>query len=401
MNTSPTAVSLFAGAGGLDIGLERAGWHVRVATDKWADSMETLRRSKAARIRVSGSRRLHLGRTRLLTADIEDLRAADLCAEGPDGIVPPALLAGGPPCQPWSSAGSQKGLADPRGRAVGEYLRLVDEMKPHFLLFENVRGLLTARGRTGRPGEVLKEIQHDLTSMGYATRIATLNAADYGAAQRRVRLLLIGTRTHQLPEFPEPTHDKGGDHGRAPWVSLGNFLRTLPSPNITDIVRPTGSRAAELRSLTPGTGIKTRGQVMSNRPGGQWGYRQDSFLADLDLPSRTIRGAATPDWVRLPQETDLRRLTWGECAALQGFPAEWEFAGGTSSVFLQIGNAVHTGVGEVLGRALLEALAAGPAHEPASTPPWPPELERRIKYTLSEQKVNGHLRARPLATRSA
>lgn len=401
MSKQPTAISLFTGAGGLDIGLERAGWHVQVATDVWADSMQTLHRSKKARIPVAGTQRLHLARTRLLTADVGDLSAADLCRKGPDGLETPDLLAGGPPCQPWSSAGHQKGLADPRGRAVGEYLRLVDEIRPHFLLFENVRGLLTARGRTGRPGEVLKGVQQELADMGYATRVATLNAADYGAAQRRVRLLLIGTRDHALPDFPEATHARGGAHARHPWVRLGDFLQDQPAPDPVDIVRPRGARAVELRQLEPGTGIKTHGKVMNNRPGGQWGYRQDSFLADLDLPSRTIRGAATPDWVRLPGEEDIRRLTWRECAGLQGFPADWDFAGGISSVFLQIGNAVHTGVGEVLGRSLLEALQAGPAEAAPTTPPWPSELERRIKYTLSEQKVNGQLRSRPLVARTA
>ena len=86
----------------------------------------------------------------------------------------------------WSSAGLQKGLGDPRGQLIAHYLRLIGELQPRFVIFENVRGLLTARGATGTPGEVLRSIQDDLYELGYSSRVATLNAADYGAAQRRV-----------------------------------------------------------------------------------------------------------------------------------------------------------------------------------------------------------------------
>jgi DNA (cytosine-5)-methyltransferase 1 len=391
--TPAQAVSLFSGAGGLDIGLERAGWDVVSATDIMRDSMRTLIESQAAGIPVRGRPSTHMAGTRLIEADVRELSASDLRPQHAVEGWRPDLLVGGAPCQPWSSAGHQKGLEDPRGQLIAHMLRLIDETSPRLVLFENVRGLVTAAGPNGVPGEVLRSIQQDLADMGYASRVATLNAADYGAAQRRVRLLLMATSDHTLPGFPEPTHDRLQAHGRKPWVSLRELLASLPAPDVADVVRPSGERAEALRALVPGKGIKTGGRVMNNRPGGHWGYRQDSFLADLDLPSRTIRAASTPDWIRLPGE-DLRRLTWRECAALQGFPRDWAFTGNMASRFKQIGNAVQVDMAEAVGEVLLDALRRGPSETPPVTPPWPPELVKRVRYTQSEHRVNGSLRVR-------
>ena len=171
-------------------------------------------------------------------------------------------------------------------------IRLVDELRPRYVLFENVRGLVTAVGPKGAPARSCAASRRDLRDHGYSSRIATLNAADYGAAQRRVRLYLIATADHELPEFPEPTHHRYGENGLKPWVSLGELLDSLPPAPPDAVVRPNGVDGDALRQLSPGTGLRTKGRVMNNRPGGQWGYRQDAFLADLGLPSRTIRTAA-------------------------------------------------------------------------------------------------------------
>jgi DNA (cytosine-5)-methyltransferase 1 len=393
-------VSLFSGAGGLDIGLERAGWNVAVASDFAPYAMTTLRRTQAAKVSIRGRRGHHLEDTRLLEVDVRDLTARELRPTGADSNWRPDLVVGGPPCQPWSSAGLQRGLGDPRGQLIAHYLRLIGELKPKYVVFENVRGLATARGATGTPGEVLRSIQDDLFELGYSSRVGTLNAADFGAAQRRVRVILIASAEHVLPLYPSATHGRAPDGDVAPWISLRSVLASLPEPAEADVVRPKGSRADALRALTPGTGIKTVGRVMANRPSGQWGYRQDAFLADLDLPSRTIRAAATPDWVQLPGDTDIRRLTWRECAAIQGFPAEWEFAGTTSQRFMQIGNAVQADLAEAIGTTLLSALRQGEIAESRQRPALSAELEERIRYTIAEEKTNGHLRQRSIALKA-
>jgi DNA (cytosine-5)-methyltransferase 1 len=275
--------------------------------------------------------------------------------------------------------------------------RLTDELRPRLVFFENVQGLVTAVGPNREPGEILHLIKKSFEDLGYATTFALLNSADYGAAQRRVRLYMLASEKYTLPEIPEPTHSRESEGAlfdvRKPWISLGELLSGMPEPDPVDIVRPSGERAEQLYALVPGTGIRTGGVIENNRPGGHWGYRQDSFLADLTLPSRTIRAAATPDWIRLPDGT-MRRLTWLECAVLQGFPQGWAFTGTVASKFKQIGNAVQADVAQALGESLMRSLVRGPIKVVSSSAPLPPEFHRRVRYTRSEHRTNGAHRVR-------
>ncbi|MGH3664586.1 MAG: DNA cytosine methyltransferase, partial [Egibacteraceae bacterium] len=391
----PSVVDLFCGAGGLSSGLEEAGWQSVAAVDSDPSCLRTLESTQQARLPVvEDPERLYLERTRLLLADVAELSASDLRPGGVPRNWRPDLLAGGPPCQPFSSAGKQGGVQDPRGRLFLEFVRLANELRPHHVLFENVRGLMTARTPDGQPGGVLQLIQRSFAEIGYACRFATLNAADYGAPQRRVRLFVFATTDRPLPGFPEPTHARDPDGlpgvARKPWVTLEEFLAEQPVPDAVDVVRPSGRRIRELGALTPGTGLRTGGRVEANRPGGHWGYRQDCFLADLGLPARTIRAASTPDWIRL-DDGSLRRLTWRECAGLQGFLSGWRFEGTIASRFRQIGNAVQGDVARALGETLLDAWRCGGRAKPVS-PPWPDEFHRRVRYTEMEHRVNGAYR---------
>ncbi len=390
-----SVIDLFCGAGGLSSGLERAGWDTVSAVDFDADCVRTLEASKAARISIAGSGRTYLQEARLLHADVAAIRAADLRPEGASMRWRPDLLAGGPPCQPFSSAGHQRGLHDPRGQLFLEFVRLAAELKPRFILFENVAGLVTAKGLDGQPGGVLELVQSSFEEIGYFCRFALLNAADYGAPQRRVRLFMIAAANERLPEFPHPTHSKAASASLfdeiKPWFSLGDFLASCADPDPSDVVRPSSRRAAEMAELRPGTGLKAGGIVEANRPGGHWGYRQDSFLADLSLPSRTIRAASTPDFVRLA-DGSMRRLTWSECAGLQGFPGAWHFQGNASSKFRQIGNAVQGQIAYAIGIALGTA-ARQAKRGKAESAEWPASFHRRLRYTVAEAEVNGEHRA--------
>lgn len=401
MSVSPTVVSLFSGAGGLDIGLERAGWHTVVATDVDPAAVASLRASQAANIPVAGdAARTHLSGTNIVEADISDLRGSDLRPAGAKASWRPSLLAGGPPCQPWSSAGLQLGFKDSRGLLIGQMLRLADELKPRYVLMENVRGLLTAAGPHGQHGEAIRMIHAEWENLGYAVSWALLNAADYGAGQRRVRLVMIATADQHLPAFPPPTHgEEAGLHLRR-WVSLADVLTTVPEPDAADVVLPTGKRAEEILALKPGTGIRTGGVVEHQRPGGHWGYRQDSFLADLSLPSRTIRAASTPDWIRAADGT-VRRLTWRECAALQGFPREWCFEGTRDAKFRLIGNAVQTDMAQAVGNVLLDGLSRGVAAPRPESPPWPAYFDRRIRGAAADHRANVASRKRHQRTEKA
>ena len=388
--TEFTAVSLFTGAGGLDIGLERVGFHTESAVDSDADCVASLCVNQQAGISC-GDGREHLAGTTLLSAPIEELNATHLRPAGAGRGWTPDLMAGGPPCQPFSSSGKMLSVEDPRGKLFQHFVRLADALGPKVILFENVRGLVTARGPLGEPGEVLNMVKDSFEKIGYATTFALLNAADYGAPQRRVRCFMMATRCMAMPQFPDATHAESPAadlfDARLPWVTLGEHLDSLPPPTPNEIVRPTPALAKQLAGIPTGSGLKSAGAREATRPGGHWGYRQGTFIADLDQPARTITASASQDWIRL-EDGSLRRLTLRECASLQGFPREWHFAGPVASRFRQVGNAVPSVFGEVLGEALIVALRGGRLAKPVSTP-LPREFITAVNYTQREQRRNG------------
>ncbi len=388
-----TVVSLFTGAGGLDLGLEQAGFRTVSAVDNEPDCARTLRNNQAAIIR-HGDGPPYLEGAKVIHAGIETLQPADLRPSSADRNWVPDLMAGGPPCQPFSSSGKMLSVGDPRGRLFEDFVRMAEGLKPRLILFENVRGLVTARGPKGEPGEVLDMVRGAFEEVGYATTFALLNAADYGCPQRRVRCFMMATRCTRLPEFPEATNSElptpGLFGGLPKWVSLGEYLATLTPPSNEEIVRPTERLAALLAGVAAGSGLKSAGARETTRPGGHWGYRQGTFIADLAQPARTVTASASQDWIRLP-DGSLRRLTLRECAGLQGFPPEWHFAGPVASKFRQVGNAVPSVFGRVLGRALIEALEGGRRPKPDSAP-LPHGFQLAITYTRREHARNGESR---------
>jgi DNA (cytosine-5)-methyltransferase 1 len=176
---------------------------------------------------------------------------------------------------------------------------------------------------------------------------------------------------------------------------LREALADFPIEGSTDVVWANEAMEAKLSDVEPGRGIRVGGIVEKNRPGGHWGYRQDGFIADWDQPARTVRAASTPDWLRMADGRH-RRLTWQECARLQGFPDDWAFQGKLASRFRQIGNAVPVELARALGGTVAATLRSGPVNRASVTSsPWPASFARRIRYTKSEHRLNGHLRAKP------
>ena len=168
---------------------------------------------------------------------------------------------------------------------------------------------------------------------------------------------------------------------------MQDFLATRPVPPEAEFIRPSAKLQALLQDSPGGSGLKSAGAREATRPGGHWGYRQGTFVADLRQPARTVTGSASQDWIRLP-DGSLRRLTLGECAGLQGFPDGWQFAGPVASRFKQVGNAVPSIFGRVLGHAILTALARGQRTPPESAP-LPREFLSAVSYTKREQARNG------------
>ena len=328
-------LDLFCGAGGLSLGLTRSGFTpvAAVEIDQYA---------------CATYRSLH-PRTDLLHADIRQVSFRRL-----RGDV--AVVAGGPPCQPFSTGGLRRGAADPRD-GFPAFLRVLDEVRPDCVLIENVAGL--GRGSTA---PYLRALLDELADRGFAVSWTTLAATDYGVPQRRERVFIVGTRDGKF-DFPSPTHGPGRGHS---WLPAGSVLSVdeqfgEPNPSIV-----TYARKPDLRP-SPYDGLLFNG---GGRP------------IDLDAPARTILASAggnkTPFIDTLgvvpPYHAHLmdggrprsgrvegaRRITVAESAALQTFPPEARFAGPRSAQYTLVGNAVPPQLAEAVGQALHDALTMAP-----------------------------------------
>jgi DNA (cytosine-5)-methyltransferase 1 len=387
-------VSLFAGAGGLDLGLELGGWSCLYATDIDAKAVETLSRNRGLKL----GRRRAMSDTIVERNDVSFLTGDAILSKAGKRRGDIALLAGGPPCQSWSSAGHQLGFDDPRGRLFEDYVRIAASLDARWLVFENVRGLLTARGKDGEPGSALEQIRMALLKAGWETHIDLLNAANYGVPQRRVRLIILGYRAGDEPQLPSPTHTLDNDSMLEKWVTLRDALRSLPAPAPDEIIRPGEKLLAELSLLPPGCGVKSPGKKETTRPGGHWGYKQGAFLADPDRPARTVTASGQQDWI-MDERLGIRRLTPRECAALQSFPGDWQFEGSRADKYRLIGNAVPPKLAQKIGESLLGSgkrttHAAASQSQPGSPRPMPLpiHLQAAIEYTRRDSARNGESR---------
>jgi DNA (cytosine-5)-methyltransferase 1 len=373
----PKYVSLFSGAGGLDIGLERAGLEPVSLCEIENEFCNTLKRNQGW---MHSDGRTYLEHAKILNADIREVSHKDLFSgSGLD------LVVGGPPCQAFSSSGKQLSVLDPRGALVSEFYRIVDALKPKMFLFENVRGLVTARDKAGEPGGVVTQLIHILEEIGYSCRAGLLNSADYGSHQRRVRCFIVGSRKGEAPDFPEPEFQKGAGLFGSNWRSLQEFLATHADADEENFTYPSKALLAQLQDIPDGCGIKSSGKAEATRPGGHWGYRQGTFIADLSLPARTVTGSASQDWVRW--NNVLRRLTFNEVKLLQGFPEDWTVEGTKAQQYKQIGNAVPTVFGEALGNIIASHLNNFPSAKPVRIG-VPDSFKGYMEYTKRDHARN-------------
>ena len=373
----PRYVSLFSGAGGQDIGLERAGLQPVSLCEIEKVFCNTLESNQGWQHSDNGA---YLEKAKILNADIRDVSHKDLFSGS--GLE---LVVGGPPCQAFSSSGKQLSVLDPRGALVSEFYRIVDALKPKMFLFENVRGLVTARDKSGEPGGVVTELIHILEEVGYSCRAGLLNSADYGAHQRRVRCFIVGSRKGEAPNFPEPEFQKGAGLFGSNWESLHNFLAVHADKHEENFTYPSKALLEQLKDIPAGSGIKSPGRAEATRPGGHWSYRQGTFIADLSLPARTVTGSASQDWVRW--NGVLRRLTFNEVKLLQGFPESWVVQGTKAQQYKQIGNAVPTVFGEALGKIIASHLDNFPSTKPVHIG-VPESFKGYMAYTKKDHARN-------------
>lgn len=368
-------VEVCAGAGGWGLGLHRAGW--RGTGIEWdADAAETHRR--------------HVGPC--ITGDITTEPTPH----------PADLVCGGVPCQSFSTAGDRGGLDDPRGQLFRALLRHAADANARCVALENVRGLISCGA--------LPVILAAFRAHGYEPVHALLNACDYGVAQNRVRLFIVGFRdAADLARFrwPAPTHGAPGNlWGLAPWrtvreaLGLAGERETGLLPH-ADPASPMGMRRVDVDAPAPtvrgSSGQDLIGGVVASRldrpspcltasegksalafgsKGAKTGARRagdrlNPLLARLDRPAPTITighhepiaGQATRKALfgEMAEVRDGSRLTVRDCARLQSFPDAVEFTGTLGAQFRQVGNAVAPLMGEAIARSVWAALYGGAA----------------------------------------
>ena len=299
-------VSLFSGAGGLDLGLMQGGNEIIWANDIDADSVATYRENIGEHI---------------VHADIKDVALDDI----PDSDV----VVGGFPCQGFSQANLRRSEDDGRNKLYIFFRNVIRAKQPRFFIAENVKGILSLGG-----GNAIKTIVKDFEDAGYMTELHLVNMADYGVPQTRQRVIIVGQRRdiaeQFLFHFPVPTNGRNGQP--APWVSVRQAIQHFPDPDQPNDVPNHKYSAYKLafRNFT--------------------GHRQ----TDPDKPSPTIlaRGNGGGGVCAIPHYNGLRRMTIRESAAVQTFPDDFVFHGAMNSCYRQIGNAVPPHFARLLGAEL-------------------------------------------------
>lgn len=260
------------------------------------------------------------------------------------------LVAGGPPCQPFSVAGNQKAHQDERDM-LPEFVRAVREIRPKLLLMENVAGLTTAKHLP-----YLHAKLEELRELGYQVDYKVLNSADFGVAQERFRVIILGSQS-SMPEFPPPTHGSLSE----PYVSAQAALLDVPQdePNTAivtyaknPIIRPSPWAGMLVNGGGRPINLAKPSQTIPASAGGNRTHIIDSEGILLDYHAELISGGS-PRHGRVPS---VRRLTVRESARIQSFPDSFNFCGQKSAVYRQIGNAVPPLLGKEIGRALLQQL---------------------------------------------
>jgi DNA (cytosine-5)-methyltransferase 1 len=329
-----TSLELFAGAGGLAIGLEQAGFSPVALNEIDKDACKTLRRNRPHWNVIEGD---------VCSIDFTPFKGID-------------FLSGGFPCQAFSYAGKQRGFEDTRGTMFFEFARAIKETQPKVFMGENVRGLLEHDN-----GETLKTIKQVLTDLGYTlVPPKVLKAIFYKVPQKRERLVFIGVRNDLASSlsFQWPS----------PYSHIMVLRDALKAGDLypVDVPQSDGQKYPKRKS-----------EILSAVPqGGYWRdlpddlqreYMQGSYFLgggktgmarrlSWDSPSLTLTCAPAQKQTERCHPEETRPLTVREYARIQTFPDDWQFAGSTSSQYKQIGNAVPVNLALAVGRSLIRLL---------------------------------------------
>lgn len=327
-------IELFAGAGGMALGLEKAGFHTLALNEFNHDACETLRKNRP--------------NWNIIEGDIKSLTDKNLLElfSLEEGELD--LLSGGAPCQAFSYAGKRLGLEDTRGTLFYHYAIFLKQLKPKMFIFENVKGLLTHD-----KGKTYDTILNVFMNEGYKIYKGVLNAWDYDVAQRRERLITVGIRNDLAKrisfQFPKPQEYKP--------VLKDILLNCLKSDGMYY-----SKEKEKIFALVPQGGwwkdidpdiAKQYMKSCWDNGGGRTGILRRLSMEEPSLTITTSPAQKTTDRCH-PLET--RPLTIRESARCQSFPDDWEFVGSISSQYKQIGNAVPVNLAYHLGLELMKSL---------------------------------------------
>lgn len=325
-------ISLFSGAGGLDLGFEKAGFTIAMANEYDKTIWDTYKKNHTAP---------------LIEGDIRKIKEEDF-PNNIDGII------GGPPCQSWSEAGSLKGIEDARGQLFYDYIRILRHKQPKFFLAENVSGMLS-----NRHSEAVKNIIEMFENSGYDVTLNLVNAADYGVAQDRKRVFYIGFRKDLKVNFvfPKPTTPNKSDK-----LTLKDIIWDLKDTAIPALDKNKANENVFIPNHEYFTGAYSTIFMSRNRVR-QWD--EQAFTVQASGRQCQLHPQAPP-MVKFDKndcrfvegkEHLYRRLTVRECARVQGFPDDFEFVySSVDTGYKMIGNAVPIELARIIAERIKDTL---------------------------------------------
>ena len=349
------AISLFSGAMGLDIGIEKAGIDIKLCVEINKQAVSTIRNNTNIPV---------------IDRDITTVPATEMFEVSGLKAGEVDLVVGGPPCQAFSTAGARRGLDDFRGNVIIQYLRVISEIQPKYFILENVRGILSAKLNAvpelykeyedikDTKGSVIKFLANEFKKLGYTISFALFNAANYGVPQIRERVIIFGAKGNRRIPLPQPTHSEHGVSGTKKWVTLGDVINDLPQPNESEYTplskrmiqyMPLVKEGKNWTSLEPSVAREAMGKAY-DLAGGKTG-----FLRRLSnsKPAPTLVTSPIIPATLICHPTELRPLSIREYARVQQFPDNWQFSGKISDIYKQIGNAVPVGLGYMAGMQII------------------------------------------------
>lgn len=325
-------ISLFSGAGGLDLGFKKAGFTIPIANEYDKTIWETFK--------------LNHPDTKLIEGDLRKVKEEDF-PDDIDGII------GGPPCQSWSEAGALKGINDSRGKLFFEYIRILKDKQPKFFLAENVSGMLA-----NRHSEAVQNILKMFDDCGYDVTLTLVNSKDYGVAQERKRVFYIGFRKDLGINFKFPEGSTQDDDKK---LTLRDVIYDLQKTAVPagekNYHNPKAINNNEYFTGSYSSIFMSRNRVKS---WDEQGYTVQASGRQCQLhpqaPKMEKIGKDKCQFVK-GKEHLYRRMTIREIARIQGFPDDFKFVyTNTNNAYKMIGNAVPVNLAYEIALSIKEAL---------------------------------------------